>query len=207
MNREEFSNRLSLDVSRETWENLCLYVELLKKWQKKVNLVSPKTIGNLWERHMLDSAQLFKHISNADGSLVDLGSGAGFPALVLSIMGIKNIHLIESDRKKCSFLREVARKCGLSVNIVNDRIEDINIDNVSFVTARALSSLDNLLSYSHSFINDNTVCLFLKGQKAEEEVLEAKNNWVFSVELIPSIIEEKSCIVKTQNVSRETFIK
>ena len=126
-------------VSRETLERLTIYADLLVKWQAKINLVGPETLADLWSRHMLDSAQLFPLIRPDAKRLVDLGSGAGFPGLVLGVMGAPDVHLVESDARKCAFLREAARLTGTTVTIHNKRIEQVAPLGADVVTARALA--------------------------------------------------------------------
>lgn len=112
-----------IDVSRETLDKLSVYVDLLTKWQRRINLVGPKTLPDVWRRHVLDSAQLYPLVKDQSGPLLDLGSGAGFPGLVLSIMGVPNVTLLEATQKKCSFLGEVIRQTGCSAKVFQGRIE------------------------------------------------------------------------------------
>ena len=105
------------DVSRETLDKLSAYVDLLIKWQRRINLVGPNTVADVWRRHLLDSAQLYSHLADPKARLLDLGSGAGFPGLVLSILGAKDVTLIESNQKKCSFLGEVIRQTGCAAQV------------------------------------------------------------------------------------------
>ena len=102
---EKFSSHVF--VSRETYEKLCVFQKILIKWQNSINLISKNTLENIWERHFLDSAQLYEFVRGVEGNIIDFGSGAGFPGMVLAIMGKKNIHLVESDHKKCVFLKEI----------------------------------------------------------------------------------------------------
>jgi len=195
------------NVSRETFEKLEIYAAHLVKWQKAINLVSKKTLDDLWSRHFLDSAQLYEQVNrilSKDSSLVDLGSGAGFPALVLAIMGVKNIHLIESDRRKCLFLKEVARLCDVSVTVHDKRIEECQIENIGLITARALSSLDQLFVYGEKLTEgqNNVPYLFLKGAQAAEEVKQAKENWAFNCEETPSQTDENARILYCSEVKR-----
>ena len=113
------------DVSRETLAKFDAYAELLEKWQKRINLVSGKTLPELWTRHFLDSAQLYKSLPSGCNTLVDMGSGAGLPGLVMAIMGVPDVHMIESDSRKVAFLREAARGAGAKVTLHNERIEDV----------------------------------------------------------------------------------
>ncbi len=113
----------AIDVSRETLERLTLYLELLGRWQRAINLVGPATLADPWRRHVLDSAQLLAHLPAPAGPLVDLGSGAGFPGMVLALLGVPGVALIEADRRKAEFLRQVARATGAEVAVHAERIE------------------------------------------------------------------------------------
>ena len=141
---------LYLGVSRETLARLEDYADLLRKWQNAINLVSTASLNDLWRRHIWDSAQLLPHIPADAHSLLDLGSGAGFPGLVLAILGVDGVVLVEADKRKCAFLREAARVTGTDVTIHDRRIEDMGeeIPPVDVITARAVASL-SLLSLSH----------------------------------------------------------
>ena len=183
-------------VSRETIEKLDLYNELLKKWNQSYNLVKHDTIKDSHSRHFLDSMQLYDLIDE-NKTLVDVGSGAGFPGLVLAIMGVKNLTIIESNRKKCLFMQEVVRQTKTKVSIINERVETI-CDNYQQITSRAFSSLSNLLRMSKSVSRETEiVCYFLKGEKGLEEIDEAKKEgWAFKYEVIPSIVERKGVVLK-----------
>ena len=117
-------------VSRETYEKLCIFQKTLIKWQNSINLIGKSSIINIWERHFLDSAQLYKFTKDINGNILDFGSGAGFPGLVLAIMGKKKIHLVESDHKKCVFLKEIAMLTEIDITVHNCRIENLNFINV-----------------------------------------------------------------------------
>lgn len=195
------------NVSRETFEKLEIYAAHLVKWQKAINLVSKKTLGDLWSRHFLDSAQLYERVSGVlekDRVLVDLGSGAGFPALVLAIMGVENVHLIESDRRKCLFLKEVARLCDVSITVHDKRIEECQVENIGLITARALSSLDQLFIYGEKLTEgqNNVPYLFLKGAQAADEIKQAKESWEFDCEETPSQTDENARILYCFDVKR-----
>ena len=138
------------DVSRETCARLEQFAELLKHWNRRVNLVSKDSLNDVWRRHMADSAQLRDVIPAYDGALIDAGSGAGFPGMVLAIMGLADIHLIEASAKKCTFLREAARITGSPATIHNLRLGDSTaslaaLPKAAIVTARAVSPLAKLL--------------------------------------------------------------
>ena len=195
------------DVSRETCDRLELFAELLKHWNRRVNLVSKDSLNDVWRRHMADSAQLRKVIPPYEGALIDVGSGAGFPGMVLAIMGLSDIHLIEASAKKCAFLREAARITGASVTIHNIRIArdatpHAALPEAAIVTARAVSPLANLLDIVFPIMYDRTCCIFPKGIQADDEVQEARRRWNFDVVQMPSKIEPGAVILKISHVRR-----
>ena len=158
-------------------------------------------MAEIWTRHFLDSAQLYFLIENDDDIVVDFGSGGGFPALVLAAFGLNNLILIESDFRKTLFLKECARNMGVDVIIKQERIEnassDESLDNVSYITARACASLSKLLNYAKNYKNKNfKSCLFLKGQGASEEILDAQKTWEINKTLHQSITDENASIVE-----------
>lgn len=162
-----------LDVSRETLERFQIYAALLQKWNARINLVSRATIPDLWRRHFLDSAQLLSCLpkeAEAPNRVLDLGSGAGFPGLVLSLLGAGEVHLVESDTRKCTFLREVSRETGSTAIIHNQRIENVELPEMAYVTARACASLERLVDYARPHLLDGGYCLFLKGASLDEEL-------------------------------------
>ena len=141
--------------------------------------ISRTTIKSIWVRHFLDSAQLYTYVRNVEGNIIDFGSGAGFPGMVLAIMGKKNIHLVESDHKKCVFLKEIAMLTETNITIHNCRIEDLSFINVDLITCRALAPLSKLIEYVEIFINKSISesraspkLLFLKGKSYYSEVME-----------------------------------
>ena len=180
------------------------YILLLKQWQKAVNLVSNATLNNAWERHIVDSAQLYPLLPIDAEILVDMGSGAGFPALVLAILNkvhqgcLKRIILIESDVKKTLFLKEVSRKLNLSVEVLNKRIESISDIQADVLTARALAELETLLVLGKNIIKQNTVCLFLKGENVQQEI--KKCTIPCQIKQIKSITNSNSSILKITEV-------
>lgn len=188
-------------VSRETLARLERYAALLEKWNRRINLVGRGTIDDLWRRHMLDSAQLLPLIPDDAKSLVDLGSGAGFPGLVLAILGVENVHLIESDRKKCAFLREVAREAGAEVTIHNRRIEEIESFQVDIVTSRALAPLPKLLDMAGRFTKKHSILLFLKGKHVDRELTEAAKKWNMRIDRIPSQTDPEGTILRLEAIS------
>ena len=183
------------NVSRETLDKLQVYAELLLKWQASINLIGPGTVPEIWHRHFYDSAQLFPHLTS-DGLVIDMGSGAGFPGLVLAAMGLRNMILIESNGKKCTFLREVSRRISLDVTICQSRIEFCGpLPKAQYVVSRALAPLDILLSYAHPLLADGGSCLFFKGRTAEMELTAAQKNWTMWFNSHPSDTDPQGVIL------------
>ena len=159
-----------IDVSRETMDRLAAYVALVEKWQQRVNLVSASTLPDIWMRHIWDSAQLAPLVPASTGRILDVGSGAGFPGLVLAALCDAELHLVESDQKKAVFLQTVIRETGIPAIVHNRRIESLPPIGAGIVTARALASLDRLLELLEAQLLPGTRCLFLKGAQVEAEL-------------------------------------
>lgn len=184
-----------LDVSRETMERLETYVRLVEKWQPRVNLVSPASLADIWVRHIWDSAQLALFVPENSSRLVDVGSGAGFPGLVLSILTNAECHLVESDQKKAIFLSTVIRECGLSARVHNDRIEVLPCLDADVITARALAPLDRMLPLLKHQLRPGTRCLFLKGAKAEIELAALGTPTNLTWRLHPSLTNPNGSVI------------
>lgn len=197
---EGFSS--ALDVSRETLSRLTLHLDLLRRWQGAINLVGATTLADPWRRHVLDSAQLLAHIPAGTQSLVDLGSGAGFPGMVLALLGIPEVHLVESDHRKAAFLREVARATGASVVVHAARIEALAGWPATVITARALAPLPRLLSLAERFLGSDSVCLFSKGEKVDDELTDARKDWHMETELFPSRSAPSGVVLKLRGIRR-----
>jgi 16S rRNA (guanine527-N7)-methyltransferase len=189
-------------VSRETLARLTLYLELLTRWQTAINLVGPATLADPWRRHLLDSAQLVEHLPPAGGPLVDLGSGAGFPGMVLAILDIPEVTLIEADRRKAQFLREVARATATEVTICAERIEQVAAFPARVVTARALAPLPRLLPLAARFVAPDGLCLFLKGGSVGDELTNAARSWHMVPETFPSRSDPAGVVLKLREVGR-----
>jgi 16S rRNA (guanine527-N7)-methyltransferase len=209
-NADDFARHF--DVSRETIDKLSTYEALLRQWQKTINLVAESTLDVIWSRHFADSAQLLALAPPGAKRWLDLGSGAGFPGLVLAIMlagrdGTK-VTLVESDTRKAAFLGEVARRTGAPVDILPDRIEKAathaRLGAVDVITARALAPLPRLLELAAPAFSDQTVGLFLKGREAETEVDAAKERWAFAGELRPSLTDLSGRIVVVRALEAKT---
>jgi 16S rRNA (guanine527-N7)-methyltransferase len=194
--RSEIVDRFS--VSRETAEKLILYVGELTRWQSVRNLVGPATLAEVWDRHIADSLQLAS-LSDATG-WADLGSGAGLPGLILAIARPEiHVDLVESDGRKCAFLRETARVTGANVAIWDGRIEAMLPhlpQQPAMVTARALAALPKLLELSESLLIKGSVALFPKGRTYEAELTEALRSWTFKCDVLPSRTDSDGRILR-----------
>ena len=178
------------------------YAELLRRWSPRINLVAASTLGDPWRRHFLDSAQLYSLLPTGARSLVDLGSGAGFPGLVLAVMGVPEVELVEADARKCAFLREAARVADATVQIRNARIDSLPQRPVDVVTARGLAALDRLLPLAERFSGPGTVCLFPKGREARQEVALATRSWNLDVTSHPSLTDPGGVILCLRGFAR-----
>ena len=177
------------------------FADLLRKWQRSINLVAAGTLPELWRRHMLDSAVLFPLIPTGVRTLVDLGSGAGFPGLVLAIMGVPEVHLIDSDARKCAFLAEAVRLFAPTARVHRGRINSIARIPADVVTARALAELDELLGHAKRFLKPDGICLFLKGARAEDELTQARQRWTMAAEAFPNPADSSGKILRIKDLS------
>ncbi len=162
-------------VSRETLHRLEIYRRLLIRWQKAINLVGRRSLDDIWRRHFLDSAQLIDLAPPQRGPWLDLGSGAGFPGLVLAILGAADVRLVESDARKCAFLREAARATGTPVTVLRARIEALAPVGAAVITARALAPLARLVPLAARHARPETVGLFLKGAGVDREIQDVEH--------------------------------
>lgn len=205
MQRELLSKRLGYDVTPETYGQLHTYVRLVEQWQPAMNLVAPSTMGDIWERHILDSVQLFRFIKEPPSSLVDIGSGGGFPGMILAILfPAAQITLVESDRRKCIFLQNVSRETFSPITIFNHRMETFISPPVDMITSRACASLSELLALSQSISSKATRFLLHKGKMHQQEIEEARKGWSFSLEIHASLVHKESVILDLTSVEKRT---
>jgi 16S rRNA (guanine527-N7)-methyltransferase len=168
----------SQNVPHETWQKFLEYESLLLKWNKNINLISKNSIPDLWNRHILDSAQLINFIDNKSMLLLDVGSGAGLPGIILSILGMQKVILVDSDQRKCSFLSEVKRILGLDIEVINDRVESIENVKVDIITARGFASLNEIFKSVQNIHYKRM--LVLKGESTKNEIIKAQLYWNFA---------------------------
>jgi 16S rRNA (guanine527-N7)-methyltransferase len=197
---EEFQSLTA--VSRETLQRLQAYAELLTAWNRRINLVGPGTIDDLWRRHILDSAQLAPLLPPGTRILVDLGSGAGLPGLILALLGVPEVHLIESDARKSAFLREALRVTGTRGQVHARRIDTVPPFPADVITARAFAPLTSLLSEGSRFAADHTIWLLLKGKAVAEELTAARERWNMRAESVKSLSDPSGAILRLENVRR-----
>jgi len=195
---EAFAARF--DVSRETLASLLAYVALLEKWQRRINLVSSATLPDIWHRHILDSAQLLPHLPSVPARqrlhILDIGSGAGFPGLVLAILGVGDVQLVESNQRKAVFLQTVIRELGVSALVSNQRIETLPACRPDVITARAFAVLPKLMSLITPHLHNGSTCLFLKGASVDEELTNFQTYSTMIPHLYPSVTNDDGTIVK-----------
>ena len=175
LSKDEFAHALG-GVPDDVLTRLETYLSVLKKWQKAINLVGPKTLNDPWRRHLLDCAQVAQDIRATD-KVVDLGSGAGLPGLIIAIMTGADVHLVESDQRKSTFLREAARATDTSVTVHAERAEEIPPLDADVVTARALAPLPRLLPWVHRHLKKGGKSYLLKGSDVDQELTLAAKEW------------------------------
>ena len=202
---ENFKSKFN--VSRETMDKLEAYVALLRKWNPKINLVSKSTLQDVWHRHMADSAQLWALAPEGAKHWLDIGSGAGFPGLVIAAMAAEKapemmVTMVESDRRKSVFIQTVAREMGVSVKMKTDRIESIPSENADILSARALASLPQLLEFAEQHRKPNGICLFPKGARVDSELTETSSCWHMSYKKFPSMTDSSAVILRIGELHR-----
>ncbi|OSQ50159.1 16S rRNA (guanine(527)-N(7))-methyltransferase RsmG [Thalassospira alkalitolerans] len=196
-----------LNVSRETLGCLGLYADLVVKWQPRINIVGASTADDVWTRHLQDSAQLWPYLKDiaSSGKIVDFGSGAGFPGIVLAVLGANDVILMESNTKKTIFLAEAARVCGVlgQTEIARERIEAGVPRNADVITARAFAPLPKLLELGQRHLKSGGHYVLLKGRAFEDELAEARAaGWTFTVTTHASLVDPEGVVMILQGVDR-----
>ena len=207
MNSAEVEVPAWLNVSRETLERLFAFCALVEKWNPAINLVSKSGVAEIWDRHVIYSAQLIRQIPLHGGRWCDLGSGGGFPGIVLAILA-KELHpeatmvLVESDRRKSVFLSEAARLLDISVTVKTQRIDDLEPLQADVLTARALAPLSNLCGYAYRHLKPDGVAIFPKGAAAAREIEDAKKQWQFNCDTMQSYTDPTALVVALRGIHR-----
>ena len=184
-----------LDVSRETEVKLELYVKLLQKWQQHINLVSSKTLPYIWQRHILDCAQLITHLPNGLGRIMDIGAGAGLPGVILALLTKHEVHLVESDAKKIAFMRTVLAETDVRATIHHARIENLPHLNIDVITARALAPVSKLIQLTQTQVHPGLSYLFLKGKGVDQELTACSTSLKLKAVSYPSITDVDASII------------
>ena len=200
MNKEEILTKFSIHSRQE--KNLQKYIDSIIKYNFHTNLVGKSTLADPWSKHILDCLQLVPFIKNKNYSILDMGTGAGLPGVILSLAGYKNVSLVDSNGKKIKFLKTIKEDLGLNLNIILGRLEKLHNLRFDIITSRALAKLDILFGYSQNFIKKNTVLIFLKGKTVNEEILEAKKNWKFNFQKYRSVSDSRGVILVIERLSK-----
>lgn len=194
-------------VSRETYDDLRAFADLVVKWTPKINLISKSTVSDVWGRHIVDSAQLYRFAPEKFDHWVDIGSGGGFPGIVMSIMAKTSnanaqFTLIESDQRKSTFLRTAARELKLRVDVLSERIEQAEPQEADIVSARALATLSALLPMASRHLSPSGVALLHKGRQTASEISEAQHSWSFDLEQHASYTDPEARLLIIQRILR-----
>lgn len=195
-----------LNVSRETLEKLQLFASLVEKWTARINLISKPSIPFIWGRHVVDSAQIFD-LAPKTGHWVDMGSGGGFPGIIIAILTLETetphkVTLIESDQRKCAFLRTAVRELSLEATVLSQRIEVVPNLAADILSARALAELRDLLEFADQHLVASGTALFPKGERWMKEQMSAQVEWSFDCEAITSTTNSAAAILKIRDISR-----
>lgn len=189
-----------LDVPRETQEKLDCYVQLLIKWQARINLISSKTLPEIWHRHILDSAQLVSYLPKTPSVILDMGSGAGLPGVILAILTGHQLHLVESDSRKIAFMRTALRETGTSAILHEQRMETVPALRPDIITARALAPLSQLITLASGQHHEKIEYLFLKGREAKQELTALPACPKMEAECLPSMTDSQASIIRLKPI-------
>ena len=179
------------------------YLDRLQDYNSHTNIVGKSTLVNPWTSHILDSLQILPFIKSKKFSILDMGTGAGLPGIVLCISGCQNVTLVDSNGKKVNFLYLVKKEMNLNTNIVLARLENLNNMKFDIITSRALANLNKLLSYSQKFMKKNTLLIFLKGKTVNEELKEAQKKWTFQFQQHKSISDSRGVVLIIKNLKQK----
>ena len=189
-----------LDVPRETQEKLDCYVQLLIKWQARINLISSKTLPEIWHRHILDSAQLVSYLPKTPSVILDMGSGAGLPGVILAILTRHQLHLVESDSRKIAFMRTALRETGTSAILHEQRMETVPALRPDIITARALAPLSQLITLASGQHHEKIEYLFLKGREVKQELTTLPACPKMEAECLPSMTDSQASIIRLKPI-------
>ena len=200
MTKGEIIKKFNISSSQE--KLLDTYLFNLKKYNKHTNLVGSSPLEDPWKRHILDCLQILPKLKNYNYSILDMGTGAGLPGLILSIMGCENVTLIDSNNKKTKFLEKIKKEMNLKAKIILDRVENEKNKKYDIITSRALANLSKLFTYSHNFLKKNTVLIFLKGKTVNDEILDATKIWKFEYKKHVSLSDKRGNLLVIRNLKK-----
>ena len=200
MTKEEIIKKFNINSHQE--KLLDTYIFNLKKYNKQTNLVGSSTLVDPWNRHILDCLQILPKLNNYNCSILDMGTGAGLPGLLLSIMGCQNVTLVDSNNKKIKFLEKTKEEMNLKVKIVLDRLENEKNEKYDIIISRALANLSKLFTYSHNYLKKNTVLIFLKGKTVNDEILDATKIWKFEYQKHTSLSDRGGSLLVIRNLKK-----
>jgi len=200
LKKEEILTKYPVLLRQE--KNIQKYIDSIIQYNTHTNLVGKSTLTDPWSKHILDSLQIISFIKNKNHSILDMGTGAGLPGVVLSIAGYKNVSLVDSNGKKIKFLKTIKNNLGLNLNIISSRLEKLHDIKFDIITSRALAKLSILFGYSQNFVKKNTVLIFLKGKTVNEEIVEAKKNWKFKFQKHQSVSDSRGVILVIRRLSK-----
>ena len=201
MKKSNIIKKFSIKKNEE--RNIQKFIDNLVSFNAHTNLVGKSTLTNPWNNHILDSLQILPHIKNKNFSIIDMGTGAGLPGVVLSIMGCKNITLVDSKRKKINFLSLLKTKMFLKYSTILGRVENIKNLKYDIVTSRALANLETLFTYSQNFLKKKTVIIFLKGKTVNDEIKNAEVGWSFEYTKIQSLSDPRGSVLLIKNLKKK----
>ena len=198
MNKKDIVSCFNLN--KKQVEKIDFFIASIINYNKHTNLVGKSTIENIWDRHVLDCLQLTKYINKKTLKILDLGTGAGLPGLLFSIVGYQNVTMIESIKKKTDFINIIIKELSLSAQVENKRIEKLKKTKQDIIVSRALAPLSKLLTYARMHSNKNTTSLFLKGRNVNNEIEKAMKHFVFDYVKIASVSVGDGCVLQIKNV-------
>ena len=198
MNKKETVSYFGLN--KKQIDKIEFFIASMVSYNKHTNLIGRSTIENIWDRHVLDCLQLTKYINKKTFNILDLGTGAGLPGLLFSIMGYNNVIMIESIKKKTDFIKIIIKELSLSAQVHNKRIEKLKKTNQDIIVSRALAPLPQLLTYARMHSNKNTTSLFLKGRNVNNEIDKAMKHFIFDYDKIDSVSSGNGCILQIKNI-------
>ena len=200
MSKEKIIDKFNL-TSEQSYK-IDKYIYEIKEFNKHTNIVGKSTLVDPWNNHISDSIQICNLIDNKQSTILDMGTGAGIPGLILAVNNFTEVSLIDSNLKKIKFVKHVSSKLNIKVNIYHKRIESLGNIKFDYLVSRALASLSKLFFYSQKLLDSKTILIFLKGKQVKDEINEASEHWKFHHELYKSISDKRGNIVVIRGLNK-----